>query len=206
MTIADKILEAIRYAPLDDDVLAKRLGVSQRQSVNQTARRLQSEGRLRRYTGPDGKIVNALPEHGQSTEAAAPPISVVRSLKVPEDLVQTVVKEHLEAEGFRVATSPGRGHGIDIDARHRDGRRWVIEAKGGLGYGPQQANYFLNVLGQIVTRMGDPDARYGIALPRNQQYKRLVERLPSYARKRLGLTVFWVCSHDDGFTVEIDEP
>jgi hypothetical protein len=25
-TLADRILEAIRYAPLDDDVLAKRLG------------------------------------------------------------------------------------------------------------------------------------------------------------------------------------
>ena len=40
-TLADRILDAIRYAPLDD-VLAKRLGVGHRQAVNQAARRLQA--------------------------------------------------------------------------------------------------------------------------------------------------------------------
>jgi hypothetical protein len=59
-TIAERILEAIRYTALDDDVLAKRLGVVQRQSINQAARRLEAQGSLRRYIGPDGKIVNAL--------------------------------------------------------------------------------------------------------------------------------------------------
>src|SRR4051812_36381996 len=86
MTIADRILEAIRYAPLDDDVLAKRLGVSQRQTINQTARRLESQGRLRRYSGPDGKIVNARVDHAAPPEPD-PPVFKVRSLKVPEDLV-----------------------------------------------------------------------------------------------------------------------
>jgi hypothetical protein len=61
-TIAERILEAIRFRALDDDQLAKRLGVSQRQSINQTARALEAQGVLRRYVGPDGKIVNALPE------------------------------------------------------------------------------------------------------------------------------------------------
>jgi hypothetical protein len=66
-TIAERILEAIRYAPLDDDVLAKRLGAGQRQSINQAARGLEVQGRLRRYIGPGGKIVNAL-----SNESAPP--------------------------------------------------------------------------------------------------------------------------------------
>src|SRR5262245_58399480 len=61
-TLAGRILDAIRYAPLDDDVLARRLGVGNRQAVNQAARRLEAQGRLRRFTGPDGKIVNALPD------------------------------------------------------------------------------------------------------------------------------------------------
>ena len=65
-TLAERILEAIRYAPLDDDVLARRLGVSQRQSVNQTARRLEAQGKVRRLMGPDGKIVNALTEAKQA--------------------------------------------------------------------------------------------------------------------------------------------
>lgn len=31
-TLAERILEAIRHAPLDDDVLSKRLGVGHRQA------------------------------------------------------------------------------------------------------------------------------------------------------------------------------
>jgi hypothetical protein len=42
VTLAQRILEAIRFAPLDDDVLAKRLGVGQRQTVNQVARGLEA--------------------------------------------------------------------------------------------------------------------------------------------------------------------
>jgi len=33
-----------------------------RQAVNQAARRLEAQGRLRRFIGPDGKIVTALPD------------------------------------------------------------------------------------------------------------------------------------------------
>jgi len=54
-TIAERLLEAIRFKALDDDQLAKRLGVTQRQSINQTARRLEAQGLLRRYAGPDGQ-------------------------------------------------------------------------------------------------------------------------------------------------------
>ena len=43
-TIAGRILEAIRFGPLDDDVLAKRLGVSSRQPINQAAGRCQRGG------------------------------------------------------------------------------------------------------------------------------------------------------------------
>ena len=58
--LAERILEAIRFTPLDDDVLTQRLGVSRRQTVNQVARGLEAQGRLRRFVGPDGKIVNGL--------------------------------------------------------------------------------------------------------------------------------------------------
>ncbi len=60
MTLADQILAEIKHKPLDDDVLAQRLGVDQRQSVNQVARKLEARGLLRRYVGADGKIVNEL--------------------------------------------------------------------------------------------------------------------------------------------------
>jgi hypothetical protein len=46
--------------PLDDDELAQRLGVNPRQTINQVCRKLAQAGRLRRYIGQEGKIVNDL--------------------------------------------------------------------------------------------------------------------------------------------------
>lgn len=223
-TIGDRILNAIRYAPLDDDVLAKRLGISQRQSVNQTARRLEAQGLLRRIPGPDGKIVNALPAHGLPgptppdgtsvrAEAPYPPRPVPDAVghdrfggeRITEDEVKEAVRAYLAADGFLVEVAWGRVPGIDVDASHRDGRRFVIEAKAEVGTaGAQQHNYFVGMLGELVQRMSDPDAMYAIALPDNRQYRGLVERLPAIAKQRLGLSVFWVDRGIEGLVVKMD--
>jgi hypothetical protein len=207
-TLADRILDAIRCAPLDDDVLTRRLGVSHRQTVNHTARRLEAEGRLRRFTGRNGKIVNALP-----TSPAQPPLEANPPPAVPggggsritEDEVKEAVRAYLRAEGFDVQVAWGRVRGIDLDARHPDGRRYVIEAKAEVGKsGPQQVNYFIGMLGELVQRMDDAHASYGIALPANGQYRGLVARLPALAKERLQLTVFWVSREDGKLVAEID--
>lgn len=208
-TIAERILEAIRYAPLDDDVLAKRLGVPQRQAINQAARKLEAQGKLKRVVGPDGKIINALVDH---QTASGPPSAALRVTStqtrrpISEDEVKGAVRDHLEAGGFEVHVAWGRVRGIDIEANHSDGRRYVIEAKAETGTsGPQQVNYFLGMLGELLQRMDDPEATYAIALPDNGQYRRLVERLPRFARERLGLVVFWVARRAGGLTVT-EEP
>lgn len=104
-TLADRILDAIRYAPLDDDVLARRLGVGHRQAVNQAARRLEAQGRLRRFTGPDGKIVNALPDGPAQQPFEPRPPSVVLGgsdhSRITEDEVKEAVRAHLTAPGLR---------------------------------------------------------------------------------------------------------
>src|SRR5260221_10754792 len=58
----DRIIELLRRAarPLDDDQLAKRAGITPRQTVNQICRSLERAGVLRRCTGAEGKIVNEL--------------------------------------------------------------------------------------------------------------------------------------------------
>jgi hypothetical protein len=208
-TLADRILDAIRYGPLDDDVLAKQLGVGHRQAVNQAARRLEAKGRLRRFTGPDGKIVNALPDSPAQliSEPAHPPVVPGGGDhgRITEDEVKEAVRAHLAARGFDVAVAWGRVRGIDIDARHPDGRRYVIEAKAEVGKnGPQQVNYFVGMLGELVQRMDDAQASYGIALPDNRHYRGLVNRLPALARVRLRLVVFWVSREGDELTVEVD--
>jgi hypothetical protein len=208
-TLADRILDAIRNGPLDDDVLAKRLGVEHRQAVNQAARRLEAQGRLRRFTGPDGKIVNALPDGPAPliSEPSHPPVAPAGGdgSRITEDEVKEAVRAHLAAQGFDVAVAWGRARGIDIDARHPDGRRYIIEAKAEVGKnGPQQVNYFIGMLGELVQRMDDAQALYGIALPNNRQYRGLVHRLPALAKQRLRLAVLWVDREGDELAVEVD--
>lgn len=224
-TLGDRILKAIQYAPLDDDVLARRLGVPQRQSVNQAARRLEAQGLLRRVPGPDGKIVNALlalstDEPKPATRPPSDAASVVRRVppsptptparsagdRITEDEVKEAVRAFLAADGFAVEVAWGRTPGIDIVARHTDGRRYVIEAKAEVGVaGAQQHNYFVGMLGELIQRMDDPEATYAIALPDNRQYRGLVDRLPDLAKRRMTLAVFWVDRTANGLVVA-EEP
>lgn len=213
MTLADDVLRALRRAeqPLDDDVIAAQLRVV-RQHVNQTCRRLEAGGVLRRVPGPDGKIVNLLRESGSADSASPPSVRDSPRTTVPadaarvaEDEVKTAVKRHLEADGFTVTVAWGRERGIDIDARSGVDR-WIIEAKGGAPRGPQQVNYFLGALGELVQRMDDDTARYGLALPDDPQYRGLVNRLPAAARRKLDLTVFFVTRTGGELTVVVDEP
>jgi hypothetical protein len=46
-----------------------------------------------------------------------------------------------------------------------------------------QGNYFLNAMGELVQRMVDPDAEYGLAFPDVPRFRRLVEQSP---RSRAG--------------------
>ena len=90
----------------------------------------------------------------------------------------------------------------DIEAR-RGAERWVIEAKGSAPPGAQQVNYFLGAPGELVQRMADDVARYGLALHEGPQYRGLVRRLPRVARRRLDLTVFFVRREGDAFAVDV---
>lgn len=224
-SLGERILEAIRHTPLDDDVLAVRLGVSHRQSVNQAARRLEAQGLLRRIPGGDGKIVNALPAHalpgsalseGGSTVAMAQPASHAGTTagrrdrftgdRITEDEVKEAVRDFLVADGFEVQVAWGRNPGVDLHAWHPDGRRFLIEAKAEVGTaGAQQHNYFVGALGELVQRMDEPEATYALALPDNRQYRGLVDRLPALAKRRLRLAVFWVDRGAEGLLVAIEQ-
>jgi hypothetical protein len=53
-------------------------------------------------------------------------------------------------------------------------------------------NYFLGALGELIQRMTDVTATYGLALTNNKQYRGLVQHLPGLARGRLNLAIFYV--------------
>ena len=57
MTYAELIINLLAQQPgLDDDQLARQLGIEPRQTVNQLCRRLEVQGLLVRERGPAGKI------------------------------------------------------------------------------------------------------------------------------------------------------
>jgi hypothetical protein len=203
-TLADRILEELRVVPagLDDDELAARLGVV-RQAVNQACRKLAVGGALNRGIGSTGKILNTLDRTWQPTPK---PLRTTPgdSVLMTEDEVKGAVRKHLVSEGYRVRVAWAREHGIDIEAKRTSpASRLVIEAKGEAALQPQQANYFLGALGELVQRMGDPHARYGLALPDNRQFRGRVQRLPKLAWARLNLTVFFVKRLHDAYEVEV---
>lgn len=158
-----------------------------------------SRGRDPTLSRLSGKIVNALSSESRKTHAVDA-TSVAEGRPVPqlghsallsEDEVKAAVKAHLELEGWQVQVAWGHERGIDIAAR-RGHDVQMIEAKGEAANPPQQANYFIGALGELVQRLADPVAAYGLALPDNQQYRRLVDRLPPLVRARLNLVVYFV--------------
>jgi hypothetical protein len=194
-SVAQQVVHLLKaFGPKDDDELAAVLKRN-RIYINQVARGLARQGLLQRVTGSGGKLVNALVP-GQETPTLSP--SQIRAHRTAnregflhEDAVKQAVANYLTARGYQVAIMWGRDRGIDIDAVGPEGRI-VIEAKGEVPRGPQQVNYFLNALGELVQRMSDEQARYGLALPGNNQFRNLVLRLPTLARQRLRLTVYLV--------------
>lgn len=119
-TLAERIRVVLKDSgPIDDDLLAKRLGVIRQAST--TCRRLESRGLLRRYIGAAGKIVNDLAEPSearfrsrlQSQPPAVP--STAGSGRIAEDEVKQAVADHLKGHGYTVRVAWGRTRGH----RHR---------------------------------------------------------------------------------------
>jgi hypothetical protein len=69
---------------------------------------------------------------------------------------------------------------------------WVIEVKGQGTLDAMRVNYFLAVLGELLQRMDDGNARYSIALPDLSQFRRLWQRLPSLAKERTRISALFV--------------
>lgn len=193
MTLKERILAAATQNPgmTDRELTDALLSTSApQQSVNQTARALATAGMLERIARPDGKIgnfvsgavpVNPVPAHVPSVESGG----------ITEDMVKQAVATWLEQAGWTVEVRWGHERGIDIEAV-RDGGRWVIEAKGCGSRQPMRVNYFIAMLGETLQRMDDSHARYSIALPDMQQYRRLWDRLPALAKSRTGISAIFV--------------
>jgi hypothetical protein len=98
----DRIIELLRQAalPLDDDQLAKRAGITPRQTVNQICRSLERAGVLRRHTGAEGKIVNELTgEHDPQAKEAKHTEAVSLAAAATDEAVVSVATGHAMPPG-----------------------------------------------------------------------------------------------------------
>jgi hypothetical protein len=157
--------------PRNDDELATVLDTN-RIYINQVMRDLVRQGLIRRATGRDGKLVNHVVPRGETTTTTAPPKMPPRTRHerdglLLEDTVKRAVADHLTAKGYQVTVMWGRDRGIDLDAVSPDDRI-IVEAKGEGPPGPQQVNYFLNALGELIQRMSDESARLWAGPSRQQ--------------------------------------
>jgi hypothetical protein len=162
------------------------------QPINQAARALEAKGRLVRRKRSDGLIGN-YPVDAEIPAAIAPSNQNknhdVEALS--EDEIKKFLVDWLKANSWTTEVAWGRASGIDIDAK-RGGERWIIEVKGPGSRSQMRANYFLGILGEILQRMDDPNAKYSIALPDLKQYRRLWERLPKLAKSRTAISLLLI--------------
>jgi hypothetical protein len=172
------------------------------QAVNQACRALAQRGLLTRHTRHDGRIGNF---PGETGDEMKPDTGLSSSNPAQDDsgLTEDGVKRALEGwlrgQGWMPNIMWQRDRGIDIDARRGDDR-WIIEVKGCGSRQQMRVNYFLAVLGELLQRMDDEQARYSIALPYLPQFRRLWERLPKLAKSRTTITALFV--RENGSIIE----
>ena len=196
MTLKDQILGLLnRESGLSDrEITDKLMGRGRpQQSVNQACRQLEVAGLLKRTIRGDGIIVN----YPKGSSISIQPRRVHEEDQNPlsEDRIKAVLKDWLENQGWQTQIAWGKERGVDIEAIRGD-QRWLIEVKGPGSRNAMRVNYFLAILGELLQRINDPTARYSIALPDLQQYRRLWERLPKLAKERTGITLLLVTDKD----------
>jgi hypothetical protein len=119
-----------------------------------------------------------------------------------EDELKAAIKSALEHRGYEVAVVWGKGGGSDIVATSGNSRI-VIEAKSEGASRQALGNNFLQVLGQILQRMSDDAAQYGVGLPAHASYIELVLKLPRRVRQSLRLDFYFVRPHNTTYEVGI---
>ena len=108
-----------------------------------------------------------------------------------EDELKKILKEYLERDNWTVTVAWGKKRGIDIDAK-KGKHRWIIEAKGCGSLSPMRVNYFISGLGELLQHMDDYDAKYSLAVPDIEQFKKLWEKLPDLAKERIKISCLFV--------------
>jgi len=204
MTHKEKILKILSdLGAMCDDCLSSATSVKPRQAVNMACRDLAQNSVLtrgkafctrcsaskiinRRVAGAEGSAAQEVPERKLPVKGKNHDLEALS-----EDEIKEVLVSWLEKNSWKTDVAWGKTRGIDVEAV-KEGQRWVIEVKGPGSRSAMRVNYFLAILGETLQRMDDSDARYSIALPDLQQYRRLWDRLPDLAKARTNIDIMFV--------------
>lgn len=195
MASANDIIRLLTTNPAlsDREIIDRLLGNKEaQQSVNHLSQPLVVKKLMVRRSPPDGIPKN----YPAGAVTPDPPSQVVEpeeqeSLQQSEDQLKHRLETHLCMEGWDVRIAWGKRQGADIEAE-REGKRWLIEVKG-IGSRPaMRVNYFLAVLGELLGRMKDANAKYSIAVPDVPQFRKLWRRFPAEAKARTQITALFV--------------
>lgn len=119
-----------------------------------------------------------------------------------EDEVKAANKSALEARSYEVVVHWGQKTGCDIEAK-LGSSKIVVEAKGEGSRRQMLGNYFLQALGQIILRMEDSNAEYGIAFPAHPSYIELVLKVPRQVRQALRLDFYFARRADTNYEIGV---
>tara|TARA_R110002072_G_scaffold141970_5_gene287293 strand:+ start:1779 stop:2408 length:630 start_codon:yes stop_codon:yes gene_type:complete len=197
MAFSDQIIEALRVkdGQTDRELTDLLQGHATHPSqVNQECNLMAGRGQLRREKHDGvGSIRNWIGDVGKAVASGAQSSITRPDAELSEDDVKAAIKTWLEDDGWSVQVAWGHQRGVDILGERGD-ERWLIEAKGCGSLQPMRVNYFIGMLGELLQRMDDPDARYSIAMPDMKQFRGLWDRLPQLAKKRVQVTALFVGS------------
>ncbi len=117
-----------------------------------------------------------------------------------EDKAKDILNDWLCNDNWQTEIAFGNKRGADIIAT-KESAKWIIEVKGTASRPPMFNNYFLQIIGEILQRMDNPNVKYSIAFPNNQKFRRLWNELPVEAKRRLNISMLVV--HSDGKIEEL---
>jgi len=136
-----------------------------------------------------------------------------------EDQIEAAVRTWLASHGWQVQSRHEQS-GADVSAVDQHKTRWLFEVKGypatdrkrdGVAKSEgskraQRRTWFISALGQILSRIKDPDLRIGIVFPdhpTDRYFQSAALSLPQFLRDKLHLWVFLV---DQAGSVRILSP
>ena len=108
-----------------------------------------------------------------------------------EEEIKKALEDSLNNDGWVTEIAWGTNRGSDIVAV-KGTNKWIIEVKGSGSRPAMQNNYFVSILGEILQRMDDVQAKYSIALPDMPKYRRLWNELPQLAKERTTIDLILV--------------